>query len=49
MLLARLDETVYHDYRSAARLCDEVRGIDPSVAGARECSERNWRKVSGGK
>jgi Tfp pilus assembly protein PilF len=49
MGLADLDERVYHDYRSAAKLCDEVRGIDPTVAGAKECSERNWRKVSDGK
>jgi tetratricopeptide (TPR) repeat protein len=49
MQLARLDETVYHDYRAAARLCDEARAIDPAAAGARECSERNWRKVSGEK
>jgi hypothetical protein len=47
--LARLDETVYHDYRAAAQLCDEARGIDPGAPGAQECSDRNWRKVPGGK
>ena len=46
LLLARLQETVYHDYPSAARLCDQARAIDPAAPGAKECSERNWRKVS---
>ncbi len=49
MRLAELDEAVYHDYASAARLCDEARAIEPQTLGARECSERNWRKVSVGK
>jgi hypothetical protein len=47
--LARLNETVFQDYRAAAALCDEARAVDPNATGARECSERNWRKVSGGK
>ena len=49
MQLAHLDETVYNDYRSAATLCDEARAIDANAPGARECSERNWRKVSSAK
>jgi len=49
MRLADLDETVFHDYASAARLCDEARAIEPQTQGASECSARNWRKVSDGK
>jgi hypothetical protein len=43
--LARLYEQTFHDYRTAAVLCDEVRVIAPATPGATDCVERN-RKLA---
>jgi tetratricopeptide (TPR) repeat protein len=41
MQLAKLYESVFHEYDLAHRMCGEVLGIDPSTSGAAECVERN--------
>jgi tetratricopeptide (TPR) repeat protein len=48
MQLARVYESTYRDYAAAARLCGEVRAIDPKVPGAAECVERNRRLADAG-
>jgi tetratricopeptide (TPR) repeat protein len=41
--LARLYETVYQDYHSAARMCGEARAFAPRTPGVIECVERNQK------
>jgi tetratricopeptide (TPR) repeat protein len=48
MQLAKLYESVFHEYELAARLCEEVRGIDPAASGTAECVDRNHRLAAGG-
>jgi predicted TPR repeat methyltransferase len=43
MQLARLYETVFGDFHSAARMCGEVRALAPTTPGVTECVERNQR------
>ena len=43
MQLARLYETVFGDFHSAARMCHEVRALAPATTGVSECVERNER------
>ncbi len=40
MQLAKLYESVFHEYDLAHRMCGEVLGIDPTTIGAAECVER---------
>jgi len=43
MQLARLYETVFDDFHSAARMCGEARALAPLTPGVTECVERNQR------
>jgi hypothetical protein len=43
MQLARLYETVFGDFHSAARMCGEVRALAPATPGVAQCVERNQR------
>jgi tetratricopeptide (TPR) repeat protein len=46
MQLARLLETVFHDYHAAARMCGEARAIAPDTPGVIACVERNQKLAS---
>ena len=41
--LARLYETVFHDFHAAARMCGEARALAPFTPGVVDCVERNQR------
>src|SRR5205823_4403404 len=41
MQLARLYESVFHEYGRAAEMCEQVLGIEPATSGAAECADRN--------
>jgi len=41
MQLAKLYESVFHDYHAAARMCGEARALAPATSGVVECVERN--------
>ena len=41
MQLARLYESVFHDYHAAARMCGEARALAPATPGVVECVDRN--------
>ena len=43
MQLARIHETVFGDFHTAARMCGEARALAPSTPGVVECVERNQR------
>jgi Flp pilus assembly protein TadD len=47
MQLARLFETVFHDYHAAARMCGEARAIAPDTPGVIACVERNQKLAAG--
>jgi protein O-mannosyl-transferase len=48
MQLAKLYESVFHEYQLAARMCGEAQGIEPATSGAAECVDRNNRLAAGG-
>ena len=43
MQLARIFETVFHDYHSAARMCGEARAIAPDTPDVADCVDRNQK------
>jgi tetratricopeptide (TPR) repeat protein len=47
MQLARLYETIFRDFHSAARMCGEARALAPFTPGVVECVERNQRLAAG--
>ena len=46
MQLARIFETVFHDYHSAARMCGEARAIAPDTPDVAECVNRNQKRAA---
>jgi len=48
MQLARLYESVFHEYGRAAEMCEQVLGIEPATSGAAECADRNRRRAAAG-
>jgi protein O-mannosyl-transferase len=45
MQLARIYETVFADFHSAARMCGEARALAPRTPGVVDCVERNQRRA----
>jgi hypothetical protein len=43
MQLARLYESIFHDFHAAARMCGEARALAPATPGVEECVDRNRR------
>jgi protein O-mannosyl-transferase len=48
MQLAKLYESVFHEYGRAADMCEQVLQIDALTGGAAECAERNRRRAAAG-
>jgi Flp pilus assembly protein TadD len=48
MQLARIYETVFADFHSAARMCGEARALAPHTPGVGDCVERNQRLAAAG-
>jgi protein O-GlcNAc transferase len=48
MQLARLYESIFHEYGHAAEMCEQVLQIDALTRGAADCAERNRRLAAGG-